>query len=70
MVKISLGTVLSLMTLTAAATFVITLSASRNAFNSKITEIDRLADKYQRLDELDAKVRDLFYKDVPEDDVL
>lgn len=70
MVKISLGTVLSLMTLTAAATFVITLSASRNAFNSKITEIDRLADKYQRLDELDAKVRDVFYKDVPEDDVL
>lgn len=70
MLKISLGTVLSLMTLTAAATFVITLSASKNAFNKKITEIDRLADKYERLDELDAKVRDAFYQDVPEDGVL
>lgn len=70
MLKISLGTVLSLMTLTAAATFVITLSASKNAFNRKITEIDRLADKYERLDELDAKVREVFYKDVPEDAVL
>lgn len=70
MLKISLGTVLSLMTLTAAATFVITLSASKNAFNKKITEIDRLADKYERLDELDAKVRDAFYQDVPEDSVL
>lgn len=70
MLKISLGTVLSLMTLTAAATFVITLSASKNAFNKKITEIDRLADKYERLDELDTKVRDAFYQDVPEDGVL
>ena len=70
MKKISVGTVVSLMTLTAAATFVITLSASEKAFNKRITEIDRLADKYQRLDELDAKVRETFYKDVPESDVL
>lgn len=70
MMKISLGTVLSLMTLTAAATFVITLSASEKAFNQKITEIDRLADKYERLDELDAKVREAYYQDVPEDGVL
>ena len=70
MLKISLGTVITLVTLTAAATFVITLSASEKAFNRKITEIDRLAEKYERLDELDAKVRDVFYKEVPEDDVL
>lgn len=70
MIRISLGTVISLMTLTAAATFVITLSAGEKAFNKKITEIDRLADKYERLDELDAKVRETFYKDVPENDVM
>ncbi len=70
MLKFSFGTVLSLMALTAAATFVITLSASEHAFNQKITQLDRLADKYERLDELDAKVREVFYQDVPDDDVL
>ncbi len=68
--QISLGTVLSLMTLTAAATFVITLSMSRKTFNEKITEVDRLADKYDRLNELDATVREAFYREVPDDDVL
>lgn len=70
MIKISLGTVLSLLTLTAAATFVITLSASEKAFNQKVTEIDRLAEKYERLDELDAKVREAYYQDIPENGVL
>lgn len=68
--KISLGTVCSLMALTAAATFVITLSLSRKQFNEQVTEIDRLSEKYGRLDELDQKVRTEFYKDVPEEDVL
>ena len=68
--QISPGTVLSLMALTAAATFTVTLSMSRKAFNEKVTEVDRLADKYDRLDELDAVVRDNFYREVPEEDVL
>lgn len=68
--QISPGTVLSLMALTAAATFTITLSMSRKAFNEKVTEVDRLADKYDRLDELDAVVRENFYREVPEEDVL
>ena len=68
--RISVGTVLSLMTLTAAATFVITLSMSRKTFNEKVTEVDRLADKYERLNELDATVREAFYREVPDDDVL
>lgn len=68
--RFSFGTVLSLMTLTAAVTFVITLSMSRKAFNEKVTEVDRLAEKYDRLDELDAVVRGNFYRDVPEEDVL
>lgn len=68
--QISPGTVLSLMALTAAATFTITLSMSRKAFNEKVTEVDWLADKYDRLDELDAVVRENFYREVPEEDVL
>lgn len=68
--KVRLGTVCSLMALTAAATFAITLSLSRKQFNEQVTEIDRLSEKYGRLDELDAKVRAEFYKEVPEEDVL
>ena len=68
--QISPGTVLSLMALTAAATFTITLNMSRKAFNEKVTEVDRLADKYDRLNELDAVVRENFYREVPEEDVL
>lgn len=68
--KFSFGTVLSLLTLTAAATFVITLSVSERVFNRKITQVERLAEKYERLDELDAKIRDNFYREVPDDAVL
>lgn len=68
--RFTIGTTVSLMALTAAVTFVITLSMSRKAFNDKITEVDRLADKYSHLAELDAKVRENFYTDVPDDNVL
>ena len=68
--KIGFGAALSLMALTSAVTFVLTLSVSRTVFNSKASEIDRLAEKYARLDELDAVVRREFYQEVPEEDVL
>ena len=68
--KIGFGAALSLMALTSAVTFVLTLSVSRTVFNSKVSEIDRLAEKYARLDELDAVVRREFYQEVPEEDVL
>ncbi|MBQ6039689.1 MAG: PDZ domain-containing protein [Oscillospiraceae bacterium] len=67
--RFSPGTVLSMMALTAAVTFVITLSVSRRTFNRKITEVDRMAENYTRLNELDAKVREHFYREVPEEDV-
>lgn len=68
--KISLSLTISLMALTAAVTFIITLSFSAAQFNAKISDVSRLSEKYQRLDELDAKVREKYYKDVPEDEVL
>ena len=60
---------ISLMALTAAVTFILTLSFSRKQFNSQITEIERLSDKYERLEELDAVVNREYYTDVPSDSV-
>lgn len=68
--KISLSLTICLMALTAAVTFILTLSFSRKKFNETVTEVDRLAEKYQLLDELDAKVQQEYYKEVPEQDVL
>ena len=67
--KISLSMAVSLMALTAAVTFILTLSFSRKQFNSQITEIDRLSEKYERLDELDALVRKEYYTEIPDDGV-
>ncbi|MBR4200052.1 MAG: PDZ domain-containing protein [Oscillospiraceae bacterium] len=69
MKKIRIGTAASLMALTAAVTFVVTFSFSRKLFNEKVRDIDGIAEKYERLDELDRKVRAEYYKDIPEDDV-
>ena len=69
MKTIRLQTAAALMALTAAATFVITFSFSRKLFNKKVRDIDGIAEKYERLDELDRKVRAEYYKELPEDDV-
>ena len=68
--KISLSLTISLMALTAAVTFILTLSYSRAQFNSKVREVDRLAEKYQRLEELDRIVEQEYYTEVPQEDVL
>ena len=70
MKKISIGLTVSLMALTAALTFTLTLSYARDTFNRKVSEVDRLSEKYQRLEELDATVKAEYYQDVSEDDVL
>ena len=68
--KISLSLTICLMALTAAVTFVLTLSFSQKKFNETLSEVDRLSGKYQLLDELDAKVREEYYTDIPEEDVM
>ncbi len=68
--KISLGLAVSLMALTAAVTFALTLSFSRVIFNREIAQIERLGDKFDRLNELDQTVHEEFYtNDIPEEDV-
>ena len=68
--KISLGLTISLMVLSAAVTFVLTLAFSRAIFNHEIAEVERLGDRFDRLNELDKKVHEEFYTDdISEDDV-
>ncbi|MCQ2417826.1 MAG: S41 family peptidase [Oscillospiraceae bacterium] len=69
MKKINLGTAMVLMACTAGATFVITLSISRTQFQRQYADIEAISDRYQRLEELDSKVRDTFYKEIPQEDV-
>lgn len=68
--KISLSMTISLMALTATVTFILTLSFAQKKFNRSVSEVDRLSEKYQLLDELDAKIREEYYTDIPEQDVI
>ena len=68
--KFSLSLTVSLMALTAAVTFILTLSFSQNVFNRKLREVDRLSGKYERLEELDALVEREYYTDLPQDDIM
>lgn len=56
--------------LVAALTFILTMAASTRIFNQKISEVDRLAEKYQRLEQLDAEVRQYYYTDIDENEIM
>lgn len=62
--KISLGLAVSGMALIAALTFILTMAFSTRVFNQKVSEVDRLSEKYRRLEELDKTVRKEFYTDI------
>ncbi len=68
--KVSLSFTLSLAALVAAITFILTMAASMKIFNQKISEVDRLAEKYQRLEQLDAEVRNYYYTDIDENEIM
>ena len=67
--KISVSFAIALAALASAVTYILTLSFTQSRFNAQVTEVDRLAEKYQRLDELDAMISKEYYTDVPEDAV-
>lgn len=68
--KVSLSFALSMAALVAALTFILTMAASTRIFNQKISEVDRLAEKYQRLEQLDAEVRQYYYTDIDENEIM
>lgn len=67
--KISVSFAIALAALASAVTYILTLSFTQSRFNAQVTEVDRLAEKYQRLDELDAMISKEYYTDVPEEAV-
>ena len=68
--KFSLSITISLIALTAAVTFILTMWFSMSRFNLMLKEVDRLSGKYQRLEELDALVQREYYTDVSQDDII
>ncbi|MBR5372858.1 MAG: PDZ domain-containing protein [Oscillospiraceae bacterium] len=67
--RISISFAVSAAALASAVTFILTLSFTQSRFNEKVKEVDRLSEKYQRLDELDRIIGENYYTDVPEDAV-
>ena len=69
--KISLSLAVSLMALTSATTFVLSLGFCSVFLNGKLGTMTRLGDKYDRLNELDQIVQKEFYKDdIAEEDLI
>ena len=68
--KLSLSITISLIALTAAVTFILTMTFCMNRFNIMLKEVDRLSGKYQRLEELDAVVQSEYYTDYSQDDII
>jgi len=68
--QISLSTAIAIAVLTATVTFILTLIFSRVVFHRELAQIEKLGDKFERLNELDETVEREFYTDIPEDDVI
>ncbi len=68
--KISLGITISLVAISAAITFVITMSFSLGLFNSKVSNVKEREEMYTKLGELDSYVRSYFIDEISEDDLI
>lgn len=68
--KISLGLAVSLMALIAALTFILTMEYSKKSFNQKVSDVERLSEKFEKLDELDSMVDEHFYKDTADSEII
>ena len=67
--KISLGTVIGLMALTAALTFVITSNFSLKMFNEKVRSVSEKESFYNKLSETDSLARTYFVSDINDKDM-
>ena len=68
--KISLGVTMSLLAITAAITFILTSRFSLQTYNEKVKDVVAMKDRYERLDELDTWVRQNFYLDIDETQLM
>lgn len=63
---ISLGLTITLIALTAAFTFILTSAFNLNRFNSKVSQVETMAEKYDRLNAVDTYVREHYYTGIDE----
>ncbi|MBE6850313.1 MAG: S41 family peptidase [Ruminococcus sp.] len=68
--KISLGLTISIAALVAAVTFIVTSFFTLRHFNEKVQAVKEKAAKYERLEMLDTYVRQHYYTDLNEDDLM
>lgn len=68
--KISLGAAICFMAIAAAITFTITMTFSKNIFNSLVANVDERADVYEKLAEIDQIVRNNALEEIDEEELM
>lgn len=68
--KVSWGVTISLMAVTAAITFVITMSFSLDLFNSKVSNVKEREEAYTKIGELENFVRAKYYNPIDEEELI
>lgn len=68
--KISVGTVIGLMAITAAVTFVVTNNAALNIFNEKVRSVSEKEEFYNKLSETDSFARTYYVNNIDESSML
>ncbi|MBQ6570255.1 MAG: peptidase S41, partial [Clostridia bacterium] len=65
--KISLGAVIALMAITAAITVSITYTVAMKVFNQRVYSVTERQNMYDKLSEIDRKMRQYYYGDIDEE---
>lgn len=69
--KISIGVMISIVAIACTLTFILTSFFSLQSFNAKVQDVKEKAAKYERLEALDAVVREKYYtKDIDEEQLM
>ncbi len=68
--KVSLGLTISIAALVAAITFIMTSFFSLQNFNDKVQAVKEKAEKYERLEALDTYVREHYYTELDEENIM
>lgn len=68
--KISLGAAIAFMAVVASITFCVTMLFSQDIFNKMLTNVGQQEDMYEKIENIDEKIRDNFLFDVDEEILL
>jgi len=68
--KISLGITITLVAIASAITFILTSSISLKMYNAEVKDVKERAEAYTKLDQIDTFVRDNYFGEVDNDEVV